>query len=76
MHTYTYSTSKALVNVFQYYSDIHLEHQASMYNTPKLFFIEPISLSELDLDLPEDTLVTVKRNLILAGDIGRRYQRS
>jgi len=73
MHTYTYTASKALVNVFQYYSDIHLEHQASMYNTyntPKLFFIEPIDLSELDLHLPENTLVTVKRNLILAGDIG------
>lgn len=70
MHTYTYSSSKALVNVFQYYSDIHLEHQASMYNTPKLFFIEPIDLCEIDLRIDENTCVTVKRNIILAGDIG------
>jgi len=70
MHTFVYSKKKALVNVFQYYSDIHLEHQSSMYNNEKLFWIEPISSYNLDIDTEEGTSITVKNNLILAGDIG------
>lgn len=70
MHTFVYSKKKALVNVFQYYSDIHLEHQSSMYNNEKLFWIEPISQVELNVDIEEGTSVTLKNNLILAGDIG------
>jgi len=70
MHTFVYSKKKSLINIFQYYSDIHIEHQSSMYNNEKLFWVEPINYTNLDIDIEEGTSVTIKNNLILAGDIG------
>ena len=57
--------NKDIVNVFQYYSDIHIEHQSNMDDNEKLFHIEPIT----NLNKVQAGAI-IKNNLILAGDIG------
>lgn len=74
------SNTPTVLNVFQYYSDIHLEHHPS-----EMFIINPIQNHEITLNPKDEEKLLgnsrccellIKKNLILAGDIGSPYQQN
>lgn len=71
MNIKTKSFSSSIINIFQYYSDLHIEHQKNLLpNITPLsndYLFSKDKYKSLSIDYDEVTFI---KNIILAGDIG------